>query len=137
MQGQGHASDHLVARQVTPAIVDPLEVVDVRHRDGEAPAACPLGGQQREAFPERSAIGKPGAVISVSPGVIGGFGANHHLRQSMVFLDVPMMPQPEAYIGGASKLFDEQGQLSNEDTRKFVEKFVQAFAEWIERNAKR
>jgi chromate reductase len=81
--------------------------------------------------------GKPGAVISVSPGVIGGFGANHHLRQSMVFLDVPMMPQPEAYIGGASKLFDEQGQLSNEDTRKFVEKFVQAFAEWIERNAKR
>jgi chromate reductase len=50
---------------------------------------------------------------------------------------VPMMPQPEAYIGGASKLFDEQGQLSNEDTRKFVEKFVQAFAEWIERNAKR
>ena len=54
--------------------------------------------------------GKPGAVISVSPGAIGGFGANHHLRQSLVFLDVPMMQQPEAYIGGAGKLFDEAGR---------------------------
>ncbi|MCF5262345.1 NADPH-dependent FMN reductase, partial [Pseudomonas sp. PA-5-4A] len=41
--------------------------------------------------------GKPGAIISVSPGAIGGFGANHHLRQSLVFLDVPCMQQPEAY----------------------------------------
>src|SRR5574342_136140 len=50
--------------------------------------------------------GKPSAILSVSPGAIGGFGANHHLRQSLVFLDVPAMPQPEAYIGGAAKLFD-------------------------------
>ena len=46
--------------------------------------------------------GKPGAVVSVSPGAIGGFGANHHLRQSLVFLNVPAMPQPEAYIGDAA-----------------------------------
>ena len=45
--------------------------------------------------------------MSVSPGAIGGFGANHHLRQSMVFLNVPMMQQPEAYIGGAANLFDD------------------------------
>jgi chromate reductase len=49
---------------------------------------------------------KPGAVISVSPGAIGGFGANHHLRQSLVFLNVPTMQQPEAYIGNAANLFD-------------------------------
>src|SRR6058998_3957852 len=53
--------------------------------------------------------GKPGAVISVSPGAIGGFGANHHLRQSLVFLNVPCMQQPEAYIGGAAPLFNESG----------------------------
>src|SRR5215469_17409409 len=41
--------------------------------------------------------GKPGAIVTVSPGAIGGFGANHHLRQSLVFLNVPAMPQPEAY----------------------------------------
>src|SRR6186713_2525859 len=60
--------------------------------------------------------GKPAAVMSVSPGAIGGFGANHHLRQMLVFLNVPTMQQPEAYIGGAAKLFDESGKLTNDST---------------------
>ena len=78
--------------------------------------------------------GKPGAVISVSPGAIGGFGANHHLRQSLVFLDVPAMPQPEAYIGGADKLFDANGKMNNLDTRQFLRVFAETFAVWIEKN---
>lgn len=78
--------------------------------------------------------GKPGAVISVSPGAVGGFGANHHLRQSLVFLNVPAMQQPEAYIGGAAKLFDQNGNIANESTREFVQKFINAFAEWVKRN---
>src|SRR6186997_3507530 len=53
--------------------------------------------------------GKPGGVISVSPGAIGAFGANHHLRQSLVFLDMPAMQQPEAYVGGVDKMFDASG----------------------------
>jgi chromate reductase len=80
--------------------------------------------------------GKPGAVISVSPGAIGGYGANHHLRQSLVFLNVPTMPQPEAYIGGAGELFDEAGGLKKPETRQFMESFLNAFAVWIERHAK-
>ena len=79
--------------------------------------------------------GKPGAVISVSPGAIGGFGANHHLRQSFVFLNVPALQQPEAYLGGAAKLFDSEGKLTNEDTRGFLQKYMAAFAAWIEKNA--
>lgn len=79
--------------------------------------------------------GKPGGVISVSPGAIGGFGANHHLRQSLVFLNVPVLQQPEAYIGGADKLFNEQGGLANDSTRGFLEKYLAAYAAWIERNA--
>jgi len=79
--------------------------------------------------------GKPGAVISVSPGVIGGFGANHHLRQSLVFLNVPAMQQPEAYVGGVDKMFDASGKLTNDSTREFLGKFAAAFAAWIERNA--
>src|SRR6185312_2104557 len=70
--------------------------------------------------------GKPGAVISVSPGAIGAYGANHHLRQSMVFLNVPMMQQPEAYVGGAANLFDDKGNISNASTREFLGKFMQA-----------
>ena len=81
--------------------------------------------------------GKPGAIISVSPGAIGGFGANHSLRQSLVFLNVPAMPQPEAYIGNAAALFDDKGALTSEPTREFMLKFLQAFAQWIERNAPR
>lgn len=80
--------------------------------------------------------GKPGAIISVSPGAIGGFGANHHLRQSLVFLNVPVLQQPEAYVGGAATLFDDKGQWANASTRDFLCKFMQAFATWIERNAK-
>jgi len=79
--------------------------------------------------------GKPAAVISVSPGALGAFGANHHLRQSFVFLDMPAMQQPEAYIGNAAALFDEQGALANDSTRAFLAKYMQAFAAWVERHA--
>jgi chromate reductase len=79
---------------------------------------------------------KPGAVVSVSPGAIGGFGANHHLRQSLVFLNVPCMQQPEAYIGGAGSLFDAEGKLADDKAGEFLGKFTEAFATWIEKFAK-
>ena len=79
--------------------------------------------------------GKPAAVVSVSPGAIGGFGANQHLRQSLVFLNMPTLQQPEAYVGGAAELFDAQGNLVKDATREFMRKFLDAFAQWIERNA--
>jgi len=75
---------------------------------------------------------KPGAIVSVSPGALGGFGANQHLRQSCVFLDVPVMQQPEAYIGGAAALFDPAGNLINDGTRLFLKNFMEAYARWIE-----
>jgi chromate reductase len=77
--------------------------------------------------------GKPTAVVSVSPGAIGGFGANHAVRQSLVFLDMPCMQMPEAYIGGAAALFDESGQL-NEKTRPFLQAFIDKFASWVKLN---
>jgi chromate reductase, NAD(P)H dehydrogenase (quinone) len=80
--------------------------------------------------------GKPAAVISVSPGTIGGFGANHHLRQSLVFLDVPAMQQPEAYIGGAAELFDAGGGIVNQKTREFLIRFMEAFAIWVVKNSR-
>lgn len=80
--------------------------------------------------------GKPAAVVSASPGAIGAFGANHHLRQSLVFLDMPTMPQPEAYLGRVDKLFDAQGRLTDDETRKFLTAFMQAFAAWAAKHAK-
>jgi chromate reductase len=77
-------------------------------------------------------MGKPGGVVSVSPGAIGGFGANHHLRQMLVFLNVPTLQQPEVYLGGAAKLLDEAGNLTDESAREFLQKFINAFAAWVE-----
>ncbi len=80
--------------------------------------------------------GKPGAVVSTSIGPLGGFGANHHLRQSLVCLNVPTMAQPEAYIGSTDRLFDTSGKLALDLTRASFSKFIQAFAAWVIANAK-
>lgn len=78
--------------------------------------------------------GKPGAVVSVSPGALGGFGANHHLRQSLVFLDVPVLAQPELYLGGIVHALDAEGRLTDRAIRTLLEKFVAAFTGWIAAN---
>lgn len=79
--------------------------------------------------------GKPGAVVSVSPGGLGGFGANHQLRQVLAYLDIPTMAQPEAYIASAHTLFDSEGKLSDESTKKFLSNYMEAFAAWVEKIA--
>ena len=63
---------------------------------------------------------KPAAVVSVSPGQLSGFGANHHLRQVLSVLNMPTVQQPEAYIGNVINLLDEQGHVKSDDTRKFL-----------------
>jgi chromate reductase len=76
---------------------------------------------------------KPAAIVTASPGSIGGFGANHHLRQSCVFLNMPMMLQPEAYLGHVSDdSFDESGCLKEGPLKELVITLAHAFAGWIE-----
>ena len=76
--------------------------------------------------------GKPAGVVSVSLGGLGGYGANHQLRQSLTFLDMPVLQQPEAYFGNAGTFFDETGTLVNDGTRKVMQAFIDAFAAWVE-----
>lgn len=76
---------------------------------------------------------KPGAIVSVTPGALGAFGANHHLRQSCVFLDVPLMPQPEAYLSGVGKAFGEDGTLVDDKLTALLVKFMAAYADWVEK----
>jgi NAD(P)H-dependent FMN reductase len=76
--------------------------------------------------------GMPSGVVSVTPYKLGAFGANHALRQTFVFLNMPVMQQPEAYIGGVADLFDDSGKLTSDETAKFLDKFMQAFAHWVE-----
>ena len=74
--------------------------------------------------------GKPGAVVSVTPGSLGGYGANQILRQSAVFLNIYMMQQPEAYISNVANLTDETG-VKDENLKEFLKNIAGAFAEWV------
>jgi chromate reductase len=76
---------------------------------------------------------KPVAIISASPSPIGAFGANHQLRQSCVFLNMPVMQQPEAYLGQiTSDKFDEAGRLREGPLRDIVVNISNALASWVD-----
>ena len=75
--------------------------------------------------------GRPAGVVSVTPHKLGAFGANHAIRQTFVFLNMPVMQQPEAYVSNAGELFDEKGQLKSHETREFLKQFMAAFDKWI------
>ena len=70
--------------------------------------------------------GKPAAIVSVSPGEIGAFGANHHLRQSLVVLNMPTVQQPEAYIGHVNDILNEDGEVADSETLKFLHSVADA-----------
>jgi NAD(P)H-dependent FMN reductase len=76
--------------------------------------------------------GKPAGVVSVTPYKLGAFGANHALRQTFVYLNIPAMQQPEAYISDAANLFGGNDEIKREDTREFFSKYMAAFARWVE-----
>lgn len=77
--------------------------------------------------------GKPAAVVSVTPFKMGAMAANHAVRQALVYLNMPAMQQPEAYIANVRDLLDSRGALTNRKTRKFLADFMAAFESWIER----
>ncbi|MDO5656325.1 MAG: NAD(P)H-dependent oxidoreductase [Flavobacteriaceae bacterium] len=74
--------------------------------------------------------GMPTAVASMSISPLGAAIANHTLRQSMVFLNMPVMQQPEIYLGNAKDLFDKDGKVVK-DSEEFFTKIIQAYADWV------
>ena len=76
---------------------------------------------------------KPAAIVSASPGSIGGFGANHQLRQACVFLNMPVMQQPEAYLGHVGDdAFEADGCLKEGRLKDLIVKLAAAFADWVD-----
>ena len=74
--------------------------------------------------------GKPVAVMGASIGVLGTARAQYHLRQMFVFLNMHAVNQPEVMIGNAAKRFDEQGNLTDETTKKLIGQLLQNLAVW-------
>jgi chromate reductase len=75
---------------------------------------------------------KPAAVVTASPGAIGGFGSNHNLRQSCVFLDMPMMQQPESYLSSVKDEWGEDGRPADARLAKLLDKIIRAYARWVD-----
>lgn len=78
--------------------------------------------------------GKAAAIAGVSPYALGAFGAVHHLRQVLTFLNMPAMQQPEFYLTFAGEKFDESGKLTDQSTIDHINNFWQAFVAWIIKN---
>jgi chromate reductase len=76
---------------------------------------------------------KPAAIVTASPGGIGGFGANHQIRQAGVFLNMPMMQQPEAYLGQVTDdSFDADGKLKEGPLKELITTLAHAFHDWVD-----
>lgn len=78
--------------------------------------------------------GKPALIVSQSPSNLSGFGANHHLRQVLAFLNMPVVQQPEVYIANVHELLDEDGKITNQDTISFLQSAVDAFVSLIKKH---
>src|SRR4051794_15809020 len=75
---------------------------------------------------------KPAAIVTASPGSIGGFGSNHQIRQACVFLNMPVMQQPEAYLGHiGDDSFDEAGCLKQGPLKQLITGLARAFHDWV------
>lgn len=105
-------------RSVTPVLKNAIDI-------GSRPP--------RENFWDRL----PGAIIGVSPGSLGGFGGQQHLRQSLASLGAYVMPNPETYIGGVIKLLDQEGHVQDPKTLAFLETVAKATLAWIDRFPKK
>jgi chromate reductase len=77
--------------------------------------------------------GKPVAIMGASIGNFGSARAQYHLRQMLVFLNMFPLNQPELMVGQAQNVFDQNGELTDEKTRKRVADQVTALAAWIRR----
>lgn len=78
--------------------------------------------------------GVPAAVASVTPYKLGAFGANHALRQTFVFLNMPVMQQPELYLGKIAEALDDQGKIKDAETSQLLDRFMSSFEHWVQRN---
>lgn len=75
--------------------------------------------------------GKPVAILSASPGALGGGRMQYDLRKVMLFLEAMVLVKPEVFINLAATKFDAEGRCTDEATRKHVAAQLAAFERWI------
>ena len=81
-------------------------------------------------YGDNSFEGKPAAIMSASPGMLGGARAQYHLRQVLVYLNMFPLNKPEIFVTFANQKFDEKGNLTDEKTREMVKRMLGALVDW-------
>jgi len=77
--------------------------------------------------------GKPAAIMSASPGTLGGARAQYHLRQIMVFLNMFPLNKPEIFVTFCSQKFDDKGNLTDEKTKEYIKGMLDALVSWTKK----
>ncbi len=88
-------------------------------------------------YGQNAFAGKPAALCGASPGAIGTACAQQQLKAILGYLDTILMGQPEMYLHFKEGMIDAEGNISNDDTRKFLQGFVDRFAAWAERHGQK
>ncbi|MTH63473.1 NADPH-dependent FMN reductase [Paracoccus shanxieyensis] len=127
----------------------PAEVSDLKAKVEAADAVLAVTPEYNRSFPgviknaldwasrpygKNSWSGKPAAVTGTSPGVIGAAVAQGHLKAEMLNQNMVVMHQPEAYIHWKADAFADDGSITDEGIRKFLQAYVDAFAAFIEKH---
>src|SRR5699024_1811280 len=81
--------------------------------------------------PDSVSNGRPGLIVSNSSGHLSGFGANHHLRQSLSCLNMPLLQQREVYLANVKELLGENGKIEKAETVEFLQSVVDGFVQLI------
>jgi chromate reductase len=84
-------------------------------------------------FGQSAWTGKPAGIIGATISAVGTAIAQSHLRTVLGYLDMPTLGQPEAFIQIRDGFFDEAGNVSNADTRKFLHGWMDKYAAWVKR----
>ncbi len=83
--------------------------------------------------PDQPFDGKPIAMMGASQGALGTARAQYHLRQMCVFLNMFPLNRPEVFIGQAQTKFDAEGKLTDDTTRDWIRKLMEALRDWTRR----
>jgi chromate reductase len=77
--------------------------------------------------------GKAAGLIGASIGAVGTAVAQSHLRTVISYLDMPLLPNAEAYFHVKDGFFDDAGNIAHPETRKFLHGWMDKYAAWVKR----
>lgn len=152
--GQGKAEFNFIAIDALPMFNEDLEkegcqqAIDFRSEVNKNDAILIVSPEYNRSLPAllKNAIDwgsrpgadsiwrKPVAICGTSPGGVGTAAMQQHLRAIIGNIGAIVMPG-EIYLQYKPDLVDDAGSITNEDTKKFLQGFVDKFIGFFDKHA--